>query len=161
MLLDHAVADETILKHVMRITSAESERQHRLGSSHRPKQTVAHSVQVETENAKHPTTKRETTEQKNKTDTVQQLSDKIDTLTKLVDSLAETVQKDHMYNYSPARLQMSRKERSYGCPKCVEKGLQDCRHCFTCGEEGHRAVGCLKCPNRQGNVSRLLRGDKQ
>lgn len=105
--------------------------------------------------------KKETVEQKTKPDTVQQLADKLDVLTKLVDSLAEAVQKDHVCNCSPAKLQVNRKERLYGCTKCVERGLPDCRHCFTCGEEGHRVVGCLKHPKRQGNANRLLQGDKQ
>lgn len=40
----------------------------------------------------------------------------------------------------------------------MEKDLQDCKHCFTCGEEGHRAVGCLKYPKRQGNVNWVAAG---
>lgn len=30
--------------------------------------------------------------------------------------------------------------KPYGCPSCVEQDRQDCNHCFTCGEEGHRAA---------------------
>lgn len=161
LLSDHTVADETILKQVMKITSDESERQRRLGSALRPKQTSAHSAQVEAEHIKQPNAKKETVEQKNKTDIVQQLSDKVEMLTKLVESLAEAVQKNQVCNYSSAKPQMDRKERPYGCPKCLEKGLQDCRHCFICGGEGHRAIGCLKRPQRQGNASRLLQRDKQ
>lgn len=154
------VTNETILKHVMKI-SDESERQRRLGSAHHPRHTAAHSAQVEGEIVKQPNTKNEPVEQKAKSDTIQQLADKIDVLTKLVDSLAEAVQKDHTCNCLPAKPQLSRKERLYGCSTCVEKGLQDCQHCFTCGEEGHRAVGCLKHSKHQGNADRLLQGDKQ
>lgn len=145
----------------MKITSDETERQRRLGSGHRPKHTAAHSAQVEGEIVRQPNTKKEAVEQKPKADIVQQLADKMDVLTKLVDSLAEIVQKDHTCNSSPARPQVSRKERPYGCTKCVARGLQDCRHCFTCAEEGHRAVGCLKQSKRQGNANWLLPGDKQ
>ena len=156
LLSDSTVTDETILKHVMKITSDESERQRRLGSQPRQKQTAAHSAQVEEEPVKESNPKKETVNRKTKTDNVQQLTERIDVLTKLVDSLAATVEKDRACRYSSPKPQAGRKERQYGCPKCLEKGLQDCKHCFYCGEEGHRAVGCLKKPKRQGNESRLL-----
>lgn len=161
LLSDNTVTDEIILRHVMKITSDESERQRRLGSTSRQKQTAAHSAQVEAEPVKESNSKKETADRKSKTDNVQQLAERIDVLTKLVDSLAETVQKDHACRCSSPKPQMVRKERPYGCPKCREKGSQDCKHCFYCGDEGHRAVGCLKKTKRQGNENRSLKGDNQ
>ncbi|XP_061882771.1 uncharacterized protein LOC133633945 [Entelurus aequoreus] len=161
LLSDSTVTDETILKHVMKITSDESERRRRLGSLPRQKQTAAHSAQMEVEPAKESNPKKETGDRKTKTDNVLQLTERIDVLTKLVDSLAATVEKDRACRCSSPKPQAGRKERQYGCPKCLEKGLQDCKHCFYCGEEGHRAVGCLKKPKRQGNESRLLKRDSQ
>ncbi|XP_032363237.1 uncharacterized protein LOC116675718 isoform X1 [Etheostoma spectabile] len=161
LLSDHTVTDETILKHVMKITSDESERQRRLGPTQRQKHAAAHSAQVENGIVEQPQVKKGTVEQKAKTDTVQQLTEKIDVLTKLVDTLAEKVQRDQTCHCSPTKTQITKKERSYGCPRCVEQGLRDCRHCFLCGEEGHRARGCLKHHRHQGNANRLLRGDRQ
>ena len=161
LLSDSTVTDETILKHVMKITSDESERQRRLGSTPRQKHTAAHSAQVDTAPVKESNPKKETADRKNKTDSIQQLTERIDMLTKLVDSLAETVQKDRACRCSSPKPQMVKKERQYGCPKCLEKGLQDCKHCFYCGDEGHRAVGCLKKTKCQGNENRSLRGDSQ
>lgn len=63
---------------------------------------------------KQPITKTETAVQKNKTDTVQQLADKIDMLCKSADSLVETVQKDHMCNCLLAIPKMNRKWSCYG-----------------------------------------------
>lgn len=156
LLADQAVTDETILKHVMRVTSEEYERQRRLGSN-RPKHINAHVAHTDEGKTKQP--KKETTESKAKTDTVKQLSDKIDALTKLVDTLTETVQKRH-YN-APTKTHVMKNDRTYACPKCVQEGSQNCNHCFSCGEEGHRAVGCMKRPKQQGNESRLLRRDKR
>lgn len=160
-LSDHRVTDETILKHVMRVTSDESERQRRLGSAQRSKQATAHSVQVERESVQHLSAKTETAEHKTKADEVQKLAEKIDVLTKLVDSLAEKVERKQMYSPPHSKPQIVKRENRYGCPRCVQGGLQDCKHCFSCGEQGHRAVGCLKHPKHQGNMNRLLWGDKQ
>lgn len=161
LLSDNTVADETILKHVMRVTSDESERQRRLGSTQRSRQTAAHSLQVEGEQVKQANTKKEMTEHRAKSDEVQKLAEKIDVLTKLVDTLAEKVERSQSYSCLPPKPQATRRGSRYGCPKCVQEGLQDCKHCFSCGEQGHRAVGCLKNPKQQGNVNRLLWGDKQ
>lgn len=53
-----------------------------------------------------------------------------------------------------------RKERPHGCPNCIASSRTDCNHCFACGEEGHRAVGCLKKSKPSGNVPRSWQGDK-
>lgn len=161
LLSDNTVTDETILKHVMRVTSDESERQRRLGSTQRSRQAAAHSLQVEGEQVKQANIKKDMTEHRAKSDEVQKLAEKIDVLTKLVDTLAEKVERSQSYSCLPPKPQATRRGSRYGCPKCVQEGLQDCKHCFSCGEQGHRAVGCLKNPKQQGNVNRLLWGDKQ
>lgn len=156
LLADQSVTDEIILKHVMKVTSEECERQRRLGSSHRTKQVSAHVAHADGEVKQ---TKNETTDKKQKADTVKQLAEKIDALTKVVDSLAERVQRER--SNSAPRQSASKTERLYACPKCVQVGSKSCNHCFSCGEEGHRAIGCLKRLKQQGNESRLLRRDKQ
>lgn len=57
--------------------------------------------------------------------------------------------------------QPQRRPRQYGCPGCLERGLTNCSHCFRCGEEGHRALGCLKRTEPSGNGPRSLRRDNQ
>lgn len=46
LLADSNVTDDTILRHVMKITSDENERLRRLGPSNRIKQSIANSAQV-------------------------------------------------------------------------------------------------------------------
>lgn len=120
-----------------------------------------HSIHVDGENGVQPNTKKEMVELTAKTNTMQHLTEKVEMLTKLVDSLTQTVQKDQTCHCSSAKPRVARKNRLYGCSKCVQEGSQDCRHCFSCGELGHRAVGSLKHPKQQENVNRLMPGYKQ
>lgn len=46
-----------------------------------------------------------------------------------------------------------KRDKPYGCDKCVELNLLDCTHCFYCGENGHRAVGGLKNQKTPGKLS--------
>lgn len=41
------------------------------------------------------------------------------------------------------RSQISAENRGR-CQECVQKNIRSCPHCFVCGQEGHRAVGCLQ-----------------
>lgn len=157
LLTNQSITDETILKHVMKVTSEESERHRRLGPTQRAKHVSAHVAHVDEGKTKQ--TKVETTEQKSKVDTVKQLAEKIDALTRVVDSLAEKVQSER--SSSATRPPATKTERLYTCPKCEQVGSKNCNHCFSCGEEGHRAIGCLKRPKQQGNESRLLRRDQR
>ena len=72
LLSDSTVTDETILKHVMKITSDESERQRRLGSTPRQKHTAAHSARVDTDPVEEFIPKKEAADgKKSKTNSVQ------------------------------------------------------------------------------------------
>lgn len=156
LLADQAVTDETILKHVRKVTSEESERHRRLGST-RQKHVSAHAAQVEELKTTPP--KKDTKDQKPKTDIVKDLAEKIDSLTKMVESLTETVYRERSSHMT--KTPVTRSERLYVCAKCAQAGSQSCNHCFSCGIEGHRAIGCLERPKKQGNESRLLQGDRQ
>lgn len=162
LLTDHNVKDEVILRHVMRITSEESERLRRLGTTHRQNQTKAHSAQLEANVAQAQGAKQQNVERVAEMDIIQQLSAKIEALTKVVDSLKQPTQVRSPECHCPQRKPTTTgRERTSGCPKCVEQGLSHCRHCFICGEEGHRAVGCLKRQKDQGNWNRSLQGGRQ
>lgn len=156
LLANQSVTDEMILKHAMRVTSEESERHRRLGSTPRAKQFSAHVAHVDEGKVK--LTKREVADQKSTADTVKQLEEKIDALTRVVDSLAEKMKKES--SSSTARPAAPKTERLYACSTCSQVGSKNCNHCFSCGKEGHRAIGCLKCPKQPGNEGRLLRRDQ-
>lgn len=162
LLSDCEVSDETILRHVMRITSEESERQKRIGSSRRQTTTNAHCAQLEL-NAIQESSKQEVSVPKSKTDPIKELTAKVNELTSLVEAMRQHRQprpSDLVNPYSQNKMRV-RRDKPYGCPTCVEQNRPDCCHCFSCGEEGHRAVGCLKRQKNQGNVNRSLQRGTQ
>lgn len=164
LLSSSEITDEMILRHVMKITSEENERTKRLGSSRRQTATNAHSAQLEPGGVKRPSPKSESVESNSnqtKPDPLRDLTTKVEELTRLVMTMQKQNQQQLTHNgrqYSRQRTQSNR-GKPYGCPSCVEQGKQDCRHCFICGNEGHRAAGCLQRRKRQGNFNRPLEGD--
>lgn len=88
--------------------------------------------------------------------------DKVEKLT-LVERMQSSMQKQKSEQASyPRRDKMDgKKDKPYRCDKCVELNRSDCTHCFSCGENGHRAGGCLKNPKYHGNYRRSLPGDRQ
>ena len=158
LLSNSDVSDETILRHVMQIQSEESERQKRLGSSRRQTATNVHSAQLELNAVKGSSNKQESADHKTRSDPLKELAAKVDALTKMVEVMQQHTQpqpfySEHRFNQNKAQ---SRRGKPFGCPKCVEQNRQDCQHCFICEEEGHRAAGCLKRQNKQGNFNRPL-----
>ncbi|KAL3967300.1 c-opsin [Sarotherodon galilaeus] len=145
LLSSGEVSDETILRHIMRITSEESERQKRIGSSRR--QNYKQDRPIDT----------------TKTDPIKELTAKVNELAGLVEAMRQQTlarASDLANPYSQNRSR-NRKDKTFGCPNCVEQKSPDCCHCFICGEEGHRAVGCLKKSKNQGNVNRSLQRGAQ
>lgn len=156
LLSDYEVSDGTILRHVMRITSEESERQKRIGSARRQTTTSAHSAQLEL-NVIQEYSKQEGSAFKTKTDPIKDPTAKVDELTTQVEAMRQQNQPPpsdpvNLYSQNKARV---RKDKPYGC-SCVGQNRPDCCHCFSCGEESHRAVGCLKRQKNQGNTNRSL-----
>ncbi|XP_025765164.1 uncharacterized protein LOC112847563 [Oreochromis niloticus] len=156
------VSDETILRHIMRITSEESERQKRMGSSRRQNTTSTHSAQSEL-NTIQECSERDRPIDTTKTDPIKELTAKVNELAGLVEAMRQQTlarPSDLANPYSQNRSR-NRKDKTFGCPNCVEQNRPDCCHCFICGEEGHRAVGCLKKSKNQGNVNRSLQRGAQ
>ncbi|XP_046692674.1 uncharacterized protein LOC124377300 [Silurus meridionalis] len=161
LLTTSGVTDEMILRHVMKITSEENERMKRLGGR-RQMVTNAHSAQLESDVVKTPSIKAESLGPKSKQTKPDPLSDltaKVEELTRLVQTMQNQQQLTHNGRQYSQNRTHSKRGRPYGCPSCVEQDRQDCKHCFTCGEEGHRAAGCLQRPKRQGNSNRALERD--
>lgn len=157
LLSSGEVRDETILRHLVKITSEESERQKRIGSSRRQNVTSAHSAQSELSTVQE-CSKQDRPAHTAKTDPIKELTAKVNELTGLVEAMRQQAPlrpADPVNSYSQNRAG-NRKYKTFGCPNCVEQNRPDCRHCFICGEEGHRAAGCLKKPRNQGNANRSL-----
>ncbi len=159
LLGDTGVSDEAILKQMKKIMCDESERQRRLGPATRQRLTNVHSVQSEVNAVQSSSVK----DKVPKTDVIQQLTEKLEQLTGMVELMRQSMQTPvaGQFSYNGKGRGDRRREKTYGCDKCVEQNRPDCPHCFHCGEEGHRAVGCLKRSTRQGNWNRSLPRDKQ
>ena len=141
LLSDCAVSDEALIRQVNKVSSEESERQRRLGCNPRQKVTQAHTAQVETEQDTEKTTDSKT---KNKNKVIEELSSKVDALTKVVEALTATKTAEQSCQCAHTHPKPRPTAKKYGCPSCLEKGTDACNHCFNCGDAGHRAVGCLK-----------------
>ncbi|KAM8832950.1 uncharacterized protein AB9W97_003804 [Spinachia spinachia] len=152
------VTDEEILSEVTKIISDENEHQRRLGQVTRYKPTQAQSAVIET--------KDKIAKEQQDSQTIKQLAAQVETLTSMVATLMDR-EAAAPYYPSPQRLQPATNQpttyqkKTFLCQKCSEQNLQDCSHCFVCGESGHRAVGCLKRPKIQGNWNRPLSRDSQ
>ena len=187
LISDSQVTDEEILRQVMKIISDENEHQRRFGLPPRQKTTQAHTAKIETGdcNSNNNDKMRDTAADNKNHQTIQQLSAQVETLTHMVASLIDQrtahTQVSHPLN-TPAHIQSHRPsqpppsrhsqpqrrqpavqvgDRTARCRACAEQDLQECNHCFVCGEAGHRAVGCLKRAKVQGNGARSLWGDTQ
>lgn len=140
LLSDYSVSDEALIRQVNKVSSEESERQRRLGYSTRQKVTHAHTAQLE------PAKDTEMTDckSKSKNKVIEELAAKVETLTKVVESLTASQAREPTCQCAHPKQKPRQTAKQYGCPKCIESGVTSCTHCFICGETGHRAVGCLK-----------------
>lgn len=163
LLADTNVTDETILKQTNRTMSDDNERQRRLGPAVRHKPTSVYSAQGEANAAQSLNVTEKNEGKKPKTDVIQELTEKVEKLTSLVELMQQSVgkQKSEQASYQKRGKVDGKREKPYSCEKCIERNLLDCTHCFYCGEDGHRAIGCLKNPKHQGNYRRSLPGDRQ
>ncbi len=155
LLMNRLVTDETLLRQVTQIASDESERQRRLGQPPRPRVSNALSAQCESGRGKDADCNR----QNDQTETIRRLSAQIEALTKTVESLAKARTTEGQCKVTDSQLQGKQRRRM--CPKCSAQDVTSCSHCFACGEDGHRAVGCLRREKVSGNDQRpLRRGDQ-
>ncbi|RXN12736.1 Retrovirus-related Pol poly from transposon [Labeo rohita] len=134
------VTDDTLLRQLVKVTSEEEERQRRIQSLPRTKVTHAQSAQIE--GGPEIKAAAAMTEQTDKE--IRKLITQVEALTNVVTSLQQAKEKEQQCQ---CMTKAPEKRRRPGCPNCIKQGKeQTCSHCFFCGEEGHRAVGCL---NRQ------------
>lgn len=123
---------------------------------------MASCAQLSEEPTKETKAGKETPEIKSHSDTIK-LTAKIDALTSMVDTMKHSMSPSLGSSCECSARKSTARHITHprGCPQCVERGLQGCTHCFICGQEGHRAVGCLRRQQRQGNEKRSLKGDEQ
>lgn len=161
-LSDSSVSDETILKQMMKITNTENERQRRLGSVVKQKQISVHSTEFEVAAVQGSSTKKDAPDKQPTADALQQLTKKVEELMNKVELLQrpQRIQNSESCHHCQVKVDQ-KKTRSNSCANCLEQNHPGCTHCFYCGEDGHRAVGCLKKPKRPENWSRSLPRDKQ
>lgn len=156
LLSDPTVTDEMLLRQVTKTTNEESERKRRLGRSTRPK--TAHVQSSESNTG-------EVSKEKSNDELLHQLNAQVQTLTQAVSSLHSNAPVTAKQSTSDPRPQCTcqcpnmqnrqlRRVKPHGCPNCIASSRTDCNHCFVCGEEGHRAVGCLKRSKPSGNAPR-------
>lgn len=87
LLANSDVTDDTILRHVMKITSDEKERLWRLGPPTRVKQSMASSAQVSGETDRDVKATKGLAAQKGQDDPIKHLTARIDALTSMVDAI--------------------------------------------------------------------------
>lgn len=137
------VTDDMLLRQLVKVTSEEEERQRRLQSTPRLKTTHAHSAQIE--GISEIKTAAATTEQTDKE--IRKFITQVEALTDVVNSLKQPKGKEQNCQ---CMSKAPEKRRRSGCPNCIRQRKEEtCSHCFICGGEDHRAVGCL---NRQKSL---------
>ena len=172
-LTDLQVSDDLLLEQITKSTSEEADRLKRLGAvtKHRPV-TVSAAQTDKTDQ----TDKTEHTDQTKKTDQTKQtnvdselqanraaileLTAQVTSLTKhFAQVVKPTEPVTPISQYPPSSRLSTRPQTSSEtrgrCQDCVQKNIKSCPHCFVCGQEGHRAVGCLQ-RKASGNGRRSL-----
>lgn len=139
----------------------DTERQNRLGQALKPKAVSVSTVQMDKKNQNAVQMQAEV--QANCT-AIQELTAQVSSLTKslekaltpMVSSGTENIHTPFPHQKHPAKSEAKRR-----CQQCVSQEKDSCSHCFKCGKEGHRAVGCLMKNNPSGNWARSLGRDHQ
>ncbi|ROL50013.1 hypothetical protein DPX16_5772 [Anabarilius grahami] len=77
-----------------------------------------------------------------KTDVIQQLTEKLEQLTSTAELMRQSMQTqvEGQFNHNGKGRGDRRREKPYGCDKCMEQNRPDCPHCFHCGEEDELRV---------------------
>jgi len=153
LLCDPTVSDEALLRQVIKTTTEESERKRRLGRNSALKVSQAHAANIEPREKTKDNVK---VNQINNDSTLQRLSAQVEALTQAMESLKAMTSLVSLPEQRTSKPQPERKpqrERK-SCQNCSSQANPDCNHCFVCGEEGHRAVGCLKRTKPSGNWRR-------
>lgn len=138
-----AATDDQILELITQSVSEESERQNRIGHTHKSKVTIASVTQQD--DVDRQCSPLSHAEVKANRDAIHELSAQVSALTKnlekVVMSMGPGVQQQT--KIVAASAQPLKPEVKGKCKQCIAQNVEMCTHCFLCGQAGHRAVGCL------------------
>lgn len=170
LVTNTSLTDDFILEIMTKSVREEVERQARLGQPHKTRTiTVNATQQSENQHAVQPPAEVQATVLQTQAE-VQANRAAIHELTANVSALAKTIEKaltpssstpELSQASSASTVQPSKSVTKGRCKPCIAQGTTSCNHCFRCGQEGHRAVGCLSKTKHAGNVMRSLGRDHQ
>ncbi|KAK7898434.1 hypothetical protein WMY93_019287 [Mugilogobius chulae] len=166
LVSNSSVTDDYILEVMTKSVQEEVERQSRIGQTHRTKVvTVNATHQDEREQAVQPTSEVKATVLQTQAE-VQAQRTAIHELTTHVSALTKTLEKaftttarvpEPVQTVTVNTVQPPKTVKSRKCQLCTAEGLDRCNHCFKCGQEGHRAVGCLLRSKMNSDADTLSR----
>ena len=165
------ISDEELIQQMASISSAEEERQARIGK--RAKDAQANSIvsggTSEQKASVHQKKEAEHSPENRIFAAMQSMQAQIQSLQEELKSqrsetanqaISSDYNRPNYYERRQTRAPRNAKETPNICTACKEKGLsQSCTHCHYCGGENHFARDCLKRQREQGNGRGLRRGD--
>lgn len=163
------VTDDFILEIITKSVSEEVARQARLGQTNKAKTVTVSVTQQADRHVVQPSVEVQASVLQTQAE-VQANRTAIHDLTANVAALAKTIEKaltpvasapESVQVNSASTVQPSNSATRGKCKQCVAQGTASCHHCFKCGKEGHRAVGCLSKTKLMGNERRSLGRDHQ
>lgn len=170
LVCNSSVTDDLILEAMTKSVHEEVERQTRIGPAPKTKVVSVNAThQGEREQTNQPAAEVKNTVLQTQAE-VQAQRTAINELTAHVSALAKTLEKaftpavkvlEAAPTISANPVQPPKSAQPRKCQSCTTQGLDRCHHCFKCGQEGHRAVGCLLKNKPSGNVKRSLGRDHQ
>jgi len=158
-LTDLQVNDDLLLEQITKSTSEEADRLKRLGTATKTRPVIVSAAQTEqTDQTKSTTVDSELRANRA---AILELTAQVASLTKHFAQAVKPTEPVNPVSPGPpstrpsSRPQTSTTETRGRCHDCVQRNIRSCPHCFICGQEGHRAVGCLK-KKASGNERRSL-----
>lgn len=158
------IPDEDLIQQMGNISSAEAERQARLGKRVKDVQAspvVSDGTNEERKEAIQQKKRAEKSSESRILETMEAMQAQIQSLQEEVKKKSETAKGTNYYRGKQNNPPGNGQEPFRACSECSEQGLsKSCTHCYYCHGENHFARDCLKRRRDQGNGRGLRRGDK-
>lgn len=159
-LTDLGVSDDCLLEQITKSTSEETDRMRRLGA-------VAKARSLTVSTAQHTSSGQNDQSKADHVDSelqanraaIMELTVQVSSLTKSLAQMVKPTENMTSTNFSPPGYHPAPTLEARGrCQNCVQRNNLSCPHCFICGQEGHRAIGCLQRKPSGNGVGSLGRG---